>query len=328
MRGEEGRRWAESLGFRHGAEAMLVVDEVGEVLAVSASAEEKLGLSPGTRLAGVGEDWSARLRPYVRVPLEVEARAVPGVGWWVLTVREPAPLRMSLADLTRPLLERSTMAWMQVGHELRAPLSAINGFCELLALERLPETARGHVREIQRTVAHMDGLLRQLADFARISGGAMRLDRVAVSLAPVVHQALGMMAPGAEARGVRLERRPLPALSVWADETALTRVLLNLLDNAIKYHEAGGRVWVEAETLGAQALVAVCDDGPGIPSDRQGRVFAPFERLGRRDGEGMGLGLALCRGLVRRMGGEMGLESPYLEERGCRFWFTLPRVTD
>jgi two-component system phosphate regulon sensor histidine kinase PhoR len=134
------------------------------------------------------------------------------------------------------------------------------------------------------------------------------------------------MMPRAAAREVALENNVPNALVARADSDRLRQALANLLDNAIKYGRAGGRVTIEARLLAdGRAEVAVCDDGPGIPPEAQARIFERFYRVDKarsREQGGTGLGLAIVKHVVQAHGGEVRVESTL--GSGATFFLTLP----
>jgi CheY-like chemotaxis protein len=115
---------------------------------------------------------------------------------------------------------------------------------------------------------------------------------------------------------------------VSADYTRTKQVLLNLISNAIKYNHANGRVEISAKTQGSAICFGVKDNGPGVAPERQHELFEPFNRLDAENGsiEGTGIGLAITRELVERMGGEISVESAL--GQGATFWFNLPLASD
>jgi CheY-like chemotaxis protein len=138
-----------------------------------------------------------------------------------------------------------------------------------------------------------------------------------------------MMEPIGSIGGVTLVA-PTTDSNVWvrADRLRLRQILLNLISNGIKYNRRGGHVWVECDNIRESVSIAVRDDGPGISSELQSRLFSPFDRLGAEVGsiEGTGIGLSLTRSLVELMGGSISVRStPGL---GSNFTITLPLQTN
>ncbi len=190
-----------------------------------------------------------------------------------------------------------------LSHELRTPLQAISGFAELLGTLDLPverrKTALGHITTATR---HILALVDDSLDIARIEAGALPLRYADVELAEVVCSVLDLVAPLADERGIALERGPVTGV-VRADARRLRQVLINLVTNGIRYGRGRVRIGVR------DGAVVVADDGPGIAPELLDRLFVPFDRLDNDRPDGVGLGLALARGLVEAMGGRLHVHS-------------------
>ncbi|MBW8367866.1 MAG: response regulator, partial [Arenimonas sp.] len=172
-------------------------------------------------------------------------------------------------------------------------------------------------------------LITEMLDVAGIGAGTLAMDSQPVRVAAAVREAMTLIAPQADARGMTVSGPASgdPSLAVAADPRRLRQVLLNLLGNAVKYGRPGGRIDIEVAARDGQVALAVRDDGPGLSEEAQGRLFRPFERIEQtaRGVEGTGLGLALSKRLVEAMGGAIGVDTRPGE--GARFWFRLPAAT-
>ncbi len=219
----------------------------------------------------------------------------------------------------------------QMSHELRTPMNAILGFGQLLdtdTAQPLTASQRGHVSEILRGAGHLLELINEMLDLGRIEADGVGVDCVAVRLGDVIDDCLRLVRPLALAHGVTLHA----PIGAWVDERALAdrmrlkQVLLNLLANAIKYNRADGAVTLAFSSSGERLRLTVRDDGQGLTSDEQQRLFQPFERLSARQTaiEGTGIGLALSKRLVSAMGGAIGVDSEV--GRGSSFWIELVRA--
>ncbi|MDR7418973.1 MAG: ATP-binding protein [Armatimonadota bacterium] len=214
----------------------------------------------------------------------------------------------------------------RMSHELRTPLNAVLGFAQLLEMDPLSPEQQESLGYILKAGRHLLDLINEVLDIARIEAGRMAIAPESVSLGAVIHEALALTAPLATERAVavRAEISEDDTHYVLADRQRLKQVLLNLLSNAVKYNKVGGEVVVAYRTVDDRVRVLITDTGPGIPPDKQHRLFIPFERLGTVQGgvEGTGLGLALSKRLTQAMGGSIGVESEV--GRGSTFWVELP----
>lgn len=214
-----------------------------------------------------------------------------------------------------------------VSHELRTPISVIRANAETLAdggLEK-PAMAKRFVEAITRNVDRLGGLVEDLLDLNRIETGRQRIELTALDVETAVRQAVSTMAPRAESRETQLDSDVPVGLVCVADGRALDQILVNLIDNAIKYGAEGGKVRVGARRIGDQVRLEVEDDGPGIDPVHRPRVFERFYRVDRgraRHMGGTGLGLAIVKHLVESMNGSLGVEG--VKPRGSRFWVQLP----
>lgn len=214
-----------------------------------------------------------------------------------------------------------------MSHELRTPLNAILGFGQLLELDRglTPEQA-DNAREIVKAGRHLLTLINEVLDLARIESGKLTLSMEPVQLQELIEECAVLVESGAIRQGLAFQRDITHCQARWvrADRLRLKQVLINLLSNAVKYNREGGSVHITCDfkTTGPVRL-AVRDTGPGIPADKLGELFTPFNRLGLETGsiEGSGVGLVISKRLVEMMGGEIGVDSQ--PGRGCTFWVEL-----
>ena len=245
--------------------------------------------------------------------------------------RQNAELEERVAERTRELrevnAELSSFAY-SVSHDLRAPLRALRGYADILLdefAEQLGDEGRVFAERIGGAAGRMDGLVQDVLAFSRVT--RENIVEQPVRLERVVDDALGQLEAQLAERGARVEvARPLP--TVRGHSTILVQVLANLIGNGAKYVAEGVRpeVRVSAEASPTEpgfVRVWVRDNGIGIAPENQDRVFAPFERLhGMEEYPGNGLGLAIVRKGVERLGGRAGVESAL--GAGSRFWFELP----
>jgi len=211
-------------------------------------------------------------------------------------------------------------------HELRTPVAAIHGAAETLLLGALqdPEAARRFAEMISRQAERLARLTRDLLDLSRIESGQWTMQLGPVELEGALRAASDPLGLAAREKGVELRREETGGLQVVADPRALEHVLVNLLDNAVKYTPRGGKVTLSAAVEGDRAVLSVTDTGPGIERQHLTRLFERFYRAdpGRsREQGGTGIGLALVKHLVQAQKGEVGVESG---PQGSRFWVRLP----
>jgi PAS domain S-box-containing protein len=215
-----------------------------------------------------------------------------------------------------------------LSHELRNPLAPIRNAAQILASPRLSDESLVWARQvIQRQVAHMALLLDDLLDVARITQGKLVLKKEVAPLASIVESAVEAVRPLIDSRGHTLSiDLPHSAPSVLADPTRLSQVVTNLLTNAAKYTNAGGLIKLTASTDTEHLQIAVRDTGIGISAAGLADIFTMFSQIdggnARSDG-GLGIGLALVKGLVGLHGGTVAARSAGLGH-GSEFVITLP----
>ena len=230
-------------------------------------------------------------------------------------------------------LERNTRRMNEflamLAHELRNPLAPIRNSVALLQLDPDASATTRRVRDIiDRQVTQLTRLVDDLLDVSRLTTGKIMLKRERVPIADVVARSLETVRPLLEARRHALEvQLPQQPLQVHGDPTRLAQVLQNLLVNAAKYTPDGGRIEVAARADGGFVEVSVRDNGRGIAGDELATIFDLFAQgeagLASPTDSGLGVGLALARGLVQMHGGSLRAESAG-PGQGSTFAFRLP----
>jgi PAS domain S-box-containing protein len=215
-----------------------------------------------------------------------------------------------------------------VSHDLRNPLNAIGMSVDLLRFQLgagADPTVIATLERVRRLVRNMDILIRDLLDVSAMEAGSFAVERRPREVREVVDLALDMLEPSAAEKGVELVvEAPGAERRVACDRDRLLQVLSNLLGNAIKFTPPGGRVSLRIESVRDAVLVSVRDSGPGIPEEHLPNLFDRFWKRGSV--EGVGLGLAIAKGIVEAHDGRIWVESEV--GRGTAFHFTVPVAAD
>ena len=215
-----------------------------------------------------------------------------------------------------------------MSHELRTPINAIMGYSDLLDLGvkgDLNDDQRAMLARVRETSRHLLGLINEVLDLAKIGAGRMDMVLVETDLGEIVTRASEQVAPLAAAKALALEvEEPPRPITVKADETRLTQIVINLLSNAVKFTPSGS-VRLSLRQVGDTAEIRVRDSGPGIPDEERERIFEEFYQVEggfSRSTGGTGLGLAIARRFARLMGGEIQVTSEL--GAGSEFIVRLP----
>jgi len=211
-----------------------------------------------------------------------------------------------------------------VAHDLRSPLNTIHMATTLLIEEPGPETARiSQLRIIKRSGERMNHLIQDLLSVTTIEAGRLSIAPRKVTMHDLLEDSAEMLGPIAREKSLSFVVNvadDLPA--VRADPARVLQVLSNLVGNAVKFTPAGGTITVSAARSDGRVLCSVTDTGPGIPPAQIPRLFGKFWQAKRGDGRGVGLGLAIARGIVEAHGGTMEVQSEV--GQGSVFSFALP----
>jgi PAS domain S-box-containing protein len=223
-------------------------------------------------------------------------------------------LRQRVAELAEADRKKDEFIAL-LAHELRNPLAPIRAGLHVLKLGVADESGLQKARAMMdRQLSHMVRLIDDLLDVSRISSSRLHLQKKPVLLSEVVSHALEAVRPMIQSAGHQLHVS-IPEVPVVfdADLTRVAQALGNLLTNSAKYTPKGGHIWLDAEQRGTEAFVSVKDSGIGIPAEALPRVFEMFSQVDRhveRMSGGLGIGLALVKGLIERHGGSVIAESP------------------
>jgi PAS domain S-box-containing protein len=218
-----------------------------------------------------------------------------------------------------------------MSHELRTPLNAIGGYTDLLSMGLggpITSEQLDYLDRIRRSQQHLMGIISDLLNFSRIEAGQVTYDIAPILLTQILDTVLAMVEPQSLAKGVRVKRGTTdPKAVALGDRSKVAQILVNVLSNAIKFTNTGGRVTVNLSATKDTAVISVIDTGCGIANDKLESIFEPFVQLGRSLSsahEGTGLGLAISRDLAYAMNGDLTVSS--VEGKGSTFTLALPLV--
>jgi len=233
------------------------------------------------------------------------------------TEAQNAELRIETERLRNSLLS-------SVSHDLRTPLATITGAVSTILDDatRLDERTRRELLEsVHEEAERLNRLVQNLLEMTRLESGALQLRKELHPPEEIVGAALSRLGKRLGER--RITTRVPPDLPLVAmDDVLIEQVLVNLLDNAIKYTPAGSPLDIIATATDENLTIEVADRGPGLPPGREDKVFEKFYQTDPGEGRGAGLGLAICQGIVRAHGGRIWAQN--LPGAGVAFLFTLP----
>ncbi|MDP2035760.1 MAG: ATP-binding protein, partial [Ignavibacteria bacterium] len=229
----------------------------------------------------------------------------------------------------------------RMSHELRTPMNSILGFAQLMDMGELNPAQKKGVDQILKSGKHLLNLINEVLDIAKIEAGRLTVSPDPVEIFGIILETIDIVRHLAEENQIKLESDAAitKKIFVQTDQQRLKQVLLNLINNAVKYNRPGGSVKVEctiqkpisnkefSEGKNTNVIrISVTDTGKGIAKEYMEKLFKPFERIGaeRTETEGTGLGLAISEKLIIAMGGKIGVESEV--GKGSTFWIELPQT--
>ena len=322
------------------AEGVLVVDGDGRALMVNPAFRHLFDLAgevagrpvleivrhPGlarviddTLKLGEAQSEQIELHAPERRTLLLASAALSGERGAVVVARDTTELNR-VADMRRDFVAN-------VSHELKTPLAAIRGYAETLhdgALDE-PRTALRFTERILNQCRRLQALLDDLLTLSRLEGVSAPPEREPVDLHAMARRAVELLAAAAREKRVEIKIEDGPVPPVPGDSDGLERLLVNLLDNAVKYNRPGGTVVLRLSRLDGEALIEVSDSGIGIPPESIPRIFERFYRVDKgraREEGGTGLGLAIVKHVAQAHGGQVDVESRI--GKGTTFRVRLP----
>ena len=307
-------------------------------------------------LPGVLERWRGSIASGQPFDMEFPLRRADGVFRWFLTrvmpvrddqgkvvrwfgtntdIEEPRQLLRAAQEARTAAEEANRMKsefLSTMSHELRTPLNAIAGYVDLLDLGirgPITEPQRDDLVRIRKAQRHLLGLINDVLNFARIEAGRLEIKNEPVRVADVIVDLESYIAPQLAEKNLRYVcESDAPDLCALGDADRIAQILLNLVSNAVKFTEAGGRISVQARAQGELVEIDIADTGRGIPEDQLTTIFEPFFQVNRKRMEtsqqGVGLGLSISRDLARTMNGDLMVRSR--EGAGSTFTLRLPRA--
>jgi len=332
--------------FEDSIDPILITDRRGQIVEVNRQAEMIIGRNRDDQrqfnivdlhdvdFEKVGEDFqhlsigeavtyesSLRTQTGQDIPIQVYTR-------FIQTENE-----LNLQWILRDITERKDLDHLRedliamVYHDLRSPLANIVSSLEVLEAMFPPgadETVQSLLGIAARSTDRIQRLTNSLLDINRLEAGQAIGNRQPLDPTEIIREVVETLQPNVDNKNLKLSwESPDDLPEVFADADMLRRVLINLLENAIKFTPAGGKIHISARSASGCVEISVGDTGPGIPLADQERIFKKFTRLNTKDGpRGLGLGLAYCRLAVLGHGGDIWVESR--PGKGARFKFTIP----
>ncbi len=217
-----------------------------------------------------------------------------------------------------------------MSHELRTPLNAILGFAQLIDFDEqrpLDAKQKESVSYILKGGSILLELIDQVLELSKIEAGKMVVNFSAIPARVIIEDCISMIKSKADQKKIAIidQTSGHDISLLWTDKVWLTQVVSNLLSNAVKYNRPDGTVTLSYHLTANRMLrILVADTGFGIPSDRHGDMFKPFERLGREAGniEGIGIGMTITKQIIEALGGQIGFDSE--QDIGSTFWVEIP----
>lgn len=329
------------------SDGILLVDDRGQLIYSNRNALSLLNIPkldqnivlPGSvreqaflpALAGIMASSENYLKEEVAVPGQdedyslVKNYRVTSRQFFLATLRRPGRV-IVIRDVTidKEIESARETFFHMITHDMRAPLSCIQGYAQILARD-MPESQAADrcLQPILRSARRLNGMIEDILNTIKLESGDMKLKTVTVDAETLCAGAFEVHEPLAARRNIKFSVVPPSAkIEFPGDPALLERVLANLVGNSLKFNPAGGSVAISCRTTREEALFSVEDTGPGIPKEKQEEIFEKYVQMEEHKHMGFGLGLAMCRMAVELHRGRIWVESE--EGRGSRFSFAVP----
>jgi NtrC-family two-component system sensor histidine kinase KinB len=298
---------------------LLTAPGVCDIVAETAATGMQPDLPDDRRIISLGQGEESRQYLFSATALRQSSKKFSGV---VLLLRDITQLRE---------VERLKSEFvMAASHELRTPLTSLGMGIDLLiehAAQYLPEREKDLLHTAHDEVHRMKGLVHDLLDLSKIESGRIELEFEEVPVGTLFEHVHEIFRGQVAIKRVNLtidDTEFMPQVS--ADTNKIVWVLSNLVSNALRYVQEGGHIRLSASTDKGRVAISVEDDGAGIPPEYQNKIFQKFVRVNREESGRTGLGLAICKEIVRAHGGDIGVASE--PGRGSTFTLRWPSETD
>ncbi len=344
---EEANR-KQRAAFENAVDVICSIDTDGRFAAVNPASQSVWGLSPddllGTRISQMifKDDVSDTLEKIKQITKEQSHgsfenrviksdRSLVDMDWTAQWSKEEKTLYCVAHDVTeRKQIDRLKQDFVaMVSHDLRTPLTSVQGFLELLGAEaygNLSEAGYDSLEITESSVARLISLINDLLDLEKMESGMLELRVASTDLKTILTRSIDAVIGFAKQENISVKLANDAHLDLDADGDRMVQVVVNLLSNAIKFSPKGGEVLIDFDRLPHSVRVNVRDHGRGVPENMRESIFERFKQVELNDERkkgGSGLGLAICKAIVERHGGSIGVE-PGEDQPGSVFWFTLP----
>ncbi len=318
---------------------IMITDSTGTVLSINPRTQEILGIRTeelvGQSLKSIFPELESSI-PFTTENqvnnVEIGLRQKEPAVYLEITVKEFGKVRdgtwlISLTDISeRKALEQLKSQFMQmITHDLRAPLTSVILYIDLLAsghYGQLTEAARHHALLVEKSCQRLVDMISSLLEVEKLGAGTVTLHLEEVELSSLFEISIRSLSNMIEGKDLHIEITGAEH-TIWCDEQRISQVLNNLLSNAIKYSPHGGKIQISARKDNGEIAIAICDEGPGVKEEFRDAIFERFYQIrGQASKASSGLGLTICKEIVKAHHGRIGVESNGVS--GSRFWFSIP----